>query len=484
MRLPGSAARVFSHTHAHTREDSFTLRPAPAPIKPGVHPPTHRPATLRDHAAAAAAAADPGWAAEVDATLLPRIGIPAPHRIAPTALPLIPLQPSFLVFHAPFSVLLCPTRQMASKHDEHQGDLDLVLKGRRDKDDQEEDDSTYAHATLSAVLSLFPQSPISRASIHALPELIAAWVHVFVLLPLALCLAVTSHVFLNRSMWARGGGPPRLSFPVRRARNWSLRDTASVAVVSHLLPAFTRLSRTHLCPSAEKLIPYFSQSLFGVKHQGWSIGGVSVTLEPLPTEVAVTVPSRTSQNSVKSSHTDSLPSGSAVFIWKSQASNVHHHAVQSFKPAVSCGGIGAGAAREDERVILLLSGASYADRDPVAGLLACNLVNLCGLRTLCVNWRKPVPYSSASEGAFPAGLNDALQAYIHLVRTLGFKPDNICLTAEGSGAGVAMGLMIWLSALANDGKGANLGRPGKVILWTPWCDLTMRSPTWQTNGEY
>lgn len=369
---------------------------------------------------------------------------------------------------------------MASDSDAVRGDLDL--NQRRDSDEQE--DSTYADATLSAVLSLFPRSPISRASIHALPELIAAWVHVLVLLPLSLCLAVTSHIFLNRSMWARGGGPPRVSFPIRRARNWSLRDTASVAVVSHLLPAFTRLSRTQLCPSAEKLIPYFSQNLFGVKHQGWSIGGVSITLDPLPAEVAVRVPSRAPQDNVQPIQRDNDSAGSAVFIWKSHASNVHHHAVQSFKPAVSCGGIGAGAAREDERVILLLSGASYADRDPVAGLLACNLVNLSGLRTLCVNWRKPVPSSSAGEGAFPAGLNDALQAYIHLVRTLGFKPENVCLTAEGSGAGVAMGLMIWLSALANDGRGANLGRPGKVILWTPWCDLTMRSPTWQTNGQY
>lgn len=46
-----------------------------------------------------------------------------------------------------------------------------------------------------------------------------------------------------------------------------------------------------------------------------------------------------------------------------------------------------------------------------------------------------------------------------------------------------MGLLLWLSALAYDDRRLRLGRPGKVVLWSPWCDLTMRSPTWKSNGE-
>lgn len=180
-----------------------------------------------------------------------------------------------------------------------------------------------------------------------------------------------------------------------------------------------------------------------------------------------------------------MPSGTAagaVMLWKSHASNVSQHEVKATKPAVPYGGIGGGKARENERVILLLSGSSYADRDPLAGLMACNLVNQTGLRLLCVNWRKPAPLSGGTQGRFPAGLNDALEAYVHLVETLRFKPENVCLAGESSGAAVAMGVMIWLSALSQAGM-RQYGRPGKVILWNPWCDLKMQSPTWKSNGE-
>lgn len=220
-----------------------------------------------------------------------------------------------------------------------------------------------------------------------------------------------------------------------------------------------------------------SHRCFGITHQGWSLGGRQVQLDELPSDVGLTLGSANAPG----------PPLTPVLLWKAQASSVHHHQVQTVKPAVDVGGVGSGPASPSERAILLLSGSSYSDRDPVAGLLACNLVNSTGLRTLCVNWRKPSPCSAGDEGAFPTGLNDALAAYIHLVRTLRFKPENICLAGEGSGAGLAMTLMVWLSALAQSPQrsGARgLGRPGKVILWSPWCDLTMRSPTWRENGSF
>ncbi|PWN29207.1 hypothetical protein BDZ90DRAFT_231190 [Jaminaea rosea] len=323
-------------------------------------------------------------------------------------------------------------------------------------------------------------SPLSL--IDSIPDLaLAAW-HLFVLLPIALGLAFGSHVILSRSNWIRGGGPQRLAWPISRCRGWSFRDTASVAVVGHLLAAFRHVSRTPFCPSAEKLIPILSHRAFGVKHQGWSLGGSQVQLDDLDAELSLQLPASTS-------HTPSTlqPPLAPILLWKAQASSVHHHQIQSVKPAVDVGGVGSGPASPSERVMLLLSGSSYSDRDPVAGMLACQLVNSTGLRTLCVNWRKASPCSAGKEGAFPAGLNDALAAYVHLVRTLRFEPRNVYLVGEGSGAGLAMSLLLWLSALARspERSAANeLGKPGKVVLWSPWCDLSMRSPTWKQNGAF
>lgn len=346
------------------------------------------------------------------------------------------------------------------------------------------DPTIPASDTIAACLSLIQTSEQSALSVAAsIPHVVSACYRLLVLIPAAVFLAVISHLFLPRRLWQRGGAPRRLSWPVRRSHNWTVRETISVAVVSHLLPAFTSLSKTRFCPSAERLIPTLSRRLFGIKHQGWTIEGVAIQLkEDQEYRVELDGASRASP---------SLPT--PVLLWKSYARNVQHHQITSFKPSISCGGIGGGQAQSrDERVLLLLSGASYIDRDPLAGLMACNLVNLTGLRCLCVNWRRPTsnhPEDHVQRG-FPVGLNDALQAYLHLVKNMKFRPENVYLVGEGSGAGVAMGLMTWLSAqqLQQDAqqqtaKSTAIGKPGKVVLWSPWCDLTMQSPTWKQNGE-
>lgn len=249
-----------------------------------------------------------------------------------------------------------------------------------------------------------------------------------------------------------------------------------------------------------------SHSCFGIKHQGWSLSGRPLDLDPLPEEMSINLSSETqgvsdgegiglkrhtglgSDLDDGRSDPDLQYSAPCILLWKAHASAVSQHQVQAVKPAVNVGGVGSGRAGPDERVLLLLSGSSYADRDPIAGLLACNLVNTTGLRTLSVNWRKATPCSAGEQGAFPAGLNDAIRAYVHLVRNLQFRPENVYLIAEGSGAGLAMGVMMWLSALQTGTKAApsasTLGRPGKVVLWSPWCDLTMRSPTWKSNRSF
>ncbi|CAO1623291.1 unnamed protein product [Jaminaea pallidilutea] len=355
-----------------------------------------------------------------------------------------------------------------------------------DDDDVDDQDSFHVASTL-----IYSTPAITLRLVQSFPDLaIAAW-HLLVLLPLSIWLAAASHIILGRSNWIRGGGPRRLVWPIRRSKGWQFKETAGVAVVGHLMAAFRHVSRTPFCPSAEKLIPVLSHHFFGVRHQGWSLHGRTVEMAAVPAELIVQLDSQS--QSASASHEARGPalasqSAAAILLWKSRASSVHHHEVQTVKPAVDVAGLGSGRAKRGERVLLLLSGSSYADRDPVSGLFACNLVNLTGLRTLCINWRKPAPSSAGEHGAFPAGLNDAIQAYTHLVRALRFRPENVYLVAEGSGAGLAMALMMWLSTLQQSTStrpaAIGLGRPGKVILWSPWCDLTMRSPTWETNGQF
>lgn len=383
--------------------------------------------------------------------------------------------------------------QDSSDHAEDQDESD------EDSDDHGDSSSSWwldpsipASNTISACLNLIHTSEQSALSVaSSIPHILNACYHLFILIPSAVFLAILSHIFLPRGLWQRGGAPRRLSWPVRRSHNWTVRETISVAVVSHLLPAFMSVSKTRFCPSAERLIPALSRSLFGVKHQGWTIEGVAVQLRE-DEQCKISLPYQ--PHGEPSSSSGPTP----VLLWKSFARNVSHHQITSFKPSISCGGIGGGAAQsKSERVLLLLSGSSYIDRDPVAGLLACNLVNLTGLRCLCVNWRRPSsndPKGSGQRG-FPAGLNDALQAYAHLTRVMKVRPENVYLVGEGSGAGVAMGLMTWLSALqlrrdtlqqqgSKDPLPPAYGKPGKVALWSPWCDLTMQSPTWRQNGEW
>ncbi|CAO1636775.1 unnamed protein product [Sympodiomycopsis kandeliae] len=346
------------------------------------------------------------------------------------------------------------------------------------------DPSIGASTTISACLDLVHTSEKSALSfLSSVPCVLDAVYRVFILLPLAVYFSILSHLFLPKELWQRGGAPKRLSWPIRRSHNWTVRETVTVAVVSHLLPAFASLSKTRWCPSAERLIPALSGRLFGVKHQGWTIEGVAVQIKANE-NLKVNLPCNSGSDG--NSATSAPPT--TVLLWKSHARNVHHHQIVSFKPSVSVGGIGGGQARSrHERVILLLSGSSYVARDPIAGLLACNIVNLTGLRTLVVNWQRPSTSSHSEDEtkkAFPTGLNDALQAYLHLTKVMKFRPENVYLVAQGSGAGVAMSLMTWLSALQMQNRQDSYGKPAKVLLWTPWCDLTMQSPTWSQNESF
>jgi monoterpene epsilon-lactone hydrolase len=76
-------------------------------------------------------------------------------------------------------------------------------------------------------------------------------------------------------------------------------------------------------------------------------------------------------------------------------------------------------------------------------------------------------YRLAPEHAFPAALEDAIQAYEH-VRALRPRVP-ILVTGDSAGGGLAVSLLVWLRQLGGS-------MPDGAILLSPWTDLTVAGP--------
>lgn len=71
-------------------------------------------------------------------------------------------------------------------------------------------------------------------------------------------------------------------------------------------------------------------------------------------------------------------------------------------------------------------------------------------------------YRLAPEDPFPAGLDDALKAYMFLLET--YRPDQVVFAGDSAGGGMALALMI---RLRDEGKPL----PAGAVLFSPWTDL-------------
>ncbi|KAK3361830.1 Alpha/Beta hydrolase protein [Lasiosphaeria ovina] len=150
----------------------------------------------------------------------------------------------------------------------------------------------------------------------------------------------------------------------------------------------------------------------------------------------------------------------------------------------------------DVVVALHLHGGGYAigsGRDKDTGYLAKTFLRHLGCTHVCT------PQYRLSSGGranrFPAALQDALTAYLCLVRDKGIPARQIILSGDSAGANVVLGLLRYMH---EHGEGAGDGSevlgaaavppPGAVALWSPWVDvggalrLDMRaSPNYATD---
>ncbi|MDF8335520.1 alpha/beta hydrolase [Novosphingobium cyanobacteriorum] len=73
-------------------------------------------------------------------------------------------------------------------------------------------------------------------------------------------------------------------------------------------------------------------------------------------------------------------------------------------------------------------------------------------------------YSLAPENPFPAGLNDAVNAWQYVLGE-GFEPDDIVVGGESAGGNLTLALVLKLRELG-------CALPGAIYLLSPWLDLT------------
>lgn len=121
-------------------------------------------------------------------------------------------------------------------------------------------------------------------------------------------------------------------------------------------------------------------------------------------------------------------------------------------------------------VVLYLHGGGYtAGNLNYAKGFASVLAAKCGIRVMCVAYRL------APEHIFPAALDDALEAYRHLL-SAGFGPEKILLCGESAGGGLCYSLCLRL-------KEKGWSQPAGIIAISPWTDLTASGPSYDENEK-
>ncbi len=87
-----------------------------------------------------------------------------------------------------------------------------------------------------------------------------------------------------------------------------------------------------------------------------------------------------------------------------------------------------------------------------------------------------VGYRLAPENPYPAGLEDALEAYKWVLNQK-IHPENIIIMGSSAGGGLALALLLKLRHLG-------IKMPRSAILFSPWTDLTFSTQSLIDNADY
>ena len=119
-------------------------------------------------------------------------------------------------------------------------------------------------------------------------------------------------------------------------------------------------------------------------------------------------------------------------------------------------------------IVLYLHGGGYCSGDVrYAKGVGSYIASRFGIRVFAAAYRL------APEYAFPAALDDSLEAYDFLLAQ-GYDPADIILMGESAGGGLTLAL-----CLALKGRGSPM--PAGIVAASPWTDLTASGPSYTDN---
>ncbi|KAF8743282.1 Steryl acetyl hydrolase, partial [Rhizoctonia solani] len=131
-------------------------------------------------------------------------------------------------------------------------------------------------------------------------------------------------------------------------------------------------------------------------------------------------------------------------------------------------------ARDGEKIILNLHGGGYIAGTAHPEDLTANIPRgylAQGIsRVLSIDYRLSTTHPYPTAAPFPSALLDALAGYVYLVRTLGFKPQNVIVGGDSAGGNLALALVRYLRDSRDHESGLDLGIPGGLIAISPWAD--------------
>jgi len=124
----------------------------------------------------------------------------------------------------------------------------------------------------------------------------------------------------------------------------------------------------------------------------------------------------------------------------------------------------------DDRALLYLHGGAWFLGSPVLyRSFVSNLAYWCHTKALVINYRL------APEHSFPAGLEDCIIAYNHLVSS-GIHPGKIVVAGDSAGGNLTLALLVALRD-----RGCPL--PGAAVAISPATDLTGSGPSHQNRSD-
>lgn len=122
------------------------------------------------------------------------------------------------------------------------------------------------------------------------------------------------------------------------------------------------------------------------------------------------------------------------------------------------------------RAILYFHGGMYLFGSPQAHRQhVIKFVLGCSMNALVIDYRL------APENPFPAGLEDALNAYDYLL-SLGYDPAHIVFAGDSAGGGLCLATLLAI-------KDKGLALPAAAAALSPWTDLMLTGNSYRTNRK-